>query len=211
MTKKLHKGSIELINNVLVSSRLQENLEEQVKNLFNLKLEYFFRDQLVIGLNESFDDNRIALAEYPRWKGNRVDVSICKKVDSKFELESMIEMKYQFSGDFNSFKNYDPIFKKELLPKIGTVDKSPEFFILVVADWSNFLEERKVFENRFLPSTNSFNQYQATESSTQKHGYWYDNIEDMFQTEEVESIQKGKVYTNVDHPIDFHYFIVKLK
>lgn len=195
---------IQQITSVFKSKIFQENLKEQANNLFNLKLEYFFRDQLVIGLNKEFNGLKVALAEYPRWQGKRVDVSICKKVESFYELETMIELKYQFSGDFHSFKEYNIIFERERKLKIETEKTGPNLFILIVADWSEVCSNRSILENKFIPAVNCFNQFQHTNS---KFGDWKQNVLSIFEGLKCTT---GLIQIDSQHNIDFHFHIVEL-
>lgn len=194
----------------LDSTVFKERLTVQSDNLFNLKLEYFFRDQLTISLNEKLGSEFKSLAEYPRDKGKRVDLSICKKNNSKFDLEKMIELKYQFSGDFDSMSKYEGVFEKDFnTKKISFIDKpGQDFFILIVADWSDKMKNRQDFEELFTTPVNGFNHFQQNEKKKIKQGEWKENVSALFRDKNVK-LTDGVIEISGTVPTKFHYYIAE--
>jgi hypothetical protein len=200
----------QVIRECLDSISFKERLTIQSKNLFNLKLEYFFRDQLAILLNEKLGSEFKSIAEYPRDKGKRVDLSICKKDKSKFDLEKMIELKYQYSGDFDSMSKYEGVFEKDFsTKKISFIDKpGPDFFILIVADWADKMKNRQDFEEQFTTPVNGFNHFQQNEKNKSKQGDWKGNVSALFRDKNVK-LTDGLIEINGIVPTKFHYYIAE--
>lgn len=198
------------IAQVLHTPSLIESLTIMSKNIFNLKLEYFFRDQLVIGLNEVLGGKFKVIPEYPRDKGKRVDLSICKLVEEKFKLDKMIEMKFQFSGDFHCFKDYEGVFTDDFLTKkISYLDqKGPDYFVLIVADWENEVADRASQDFRFDPPVNGLNHFQNNSKKQEKFGCWNENLNKLFGKYDM-NVSQGVIEVNGYVPTDYHYYIVE--
>lgn len=204
----------QIILKVFRSEKFLSELIQQTNFFFNLKLEYFFRDKLVIGLNEALLNDYIALAEYPRYKGSRVDVSICKRVNERFEVEDMIEMKYQFPRDLRPYeemdKGYKSVILSDLKPKILNLPFGPKYFILIVADWRDNIDERKAFENQFRTPINDLNKYQLIPEKMDDN--WQENVDNLFRGLEL-SLTKHiiEVKTRKIGTVNYHLFIGERK
>ena len=200
------------IAEVLHSPQFLEGLTVMSKNIFNLKLEYFFRDQLVIGLNKVLGENFRVIPEYPRDKGKRVDLSICKQVDDKYKLDKMIELKFQFSGDFNCFRDYEGVFIGDFLTKkISYLDnEGPDYFVLIVADWENALEARTQLDVQFDPPVNGLNHFQNSSKKQEKFEHWNHNLMTLFSKHKMD-VAKGVIDVNGYVPTNYYYYIVQRK
>lgn len=209
------------ISEVLQSSSLLKTLTTMSKNIFNLKLEYFFRDQLVIGLNEVLGEKFKVIPEYPRDKGKRVDLSICRqieeKLDKQFRLDKMIELKFQFSGDFHCFKafedktkGYENVFVQEMFTKkISDLDQEgPDYFVLIVADWENEVANRASQDLKFDPPVNGLNHFQNNIKKQEKFGCWNENLIKLFSKYDM-NVSQGVIEVNGYVPTDYHYYIVE--
>jgi len=202
----------EKILEVLKNESFIRKLEEHSSNLFNLKLEYFFRDNIVINLNKTISSH-IAVAEYPRRKGGKVDLSICRKSNDKLILESMIEIKYQFPKDLSRIDAYKKVVEFDLRDKVGINGfNGPDYFLLIVADWSANIAQRKRFESAFDIPINKMDQWQRIPKKLSPD-IWEQNVHDIFSDKSVfENYSELKLKVNgALHDVTYNIYLGNCK
>lgn len=196
------------ILSILNNESFINDLEKYSCNLFNLKLESFFRDNIVIQLNKTLLSH-IAVAEYPRRNNGKVDLSICRKSDNKFVLESMVEIKYQFPKDLANLKAYKEVVERDLRDKVGVNGfDGPNYFLLIVADWSENITDRRGFDRKFDIPVNSLDQWQKIPTKLSPD-IWKINALDIFSDKNLFENHSELILkvSGISHSINYHIYL----
>ncbi|MBP7735459.1 MAG: hypothetical protein KA369_05745 [Spirochaetes bacterium] len=136
INKVINKDNTDFTNGIKEINRL----------FFNLKQERHIRDLLVSLLDKELSNNNyLVISEYPRGKyGQAVDLSIItKNNDDNF----LIEIKYQYPGDFKNKMNIEKI-KNDIVKRKNAKYNKIKLFILIIQDWQ---DEKKQFEKYIVP------------------------------------------------------------
>lgn len=186
--------------NIIESPLLQERLELIARNYPNQKQELHIRNAMLEIFNECnspvYPDMK-AVAE-SRINGNKVDLCIVnrKELDNPFK----IELKFQFSKDFNRFKKYSSIIQKDFEAR------ESDAFVLIVAHWNIGLKAEFDKEWKITPN---LNQYIC--SKDQEQPEWQNNIRDLlksFQSSHLEIIDKQ---VEEPYPVNYTFYLLLRK
>ena len=134
-----------------------------------------------------------AIAEHPRIKGTRIDLSI---VDAEnIEKPFKIEFKYQFSKDCNNLKDYWKIINKDFEVRVS------DLFILIISDWD--IEEKKIFDKKWGINSN-LSRYVS------KKIEWKTNIVQSFHRfENTKFNECEKITIHKPNKTDYYFYILE--
>jgi len=125
---------VDRILQVIKSEIFRNRLASVNANYSNLKQENSIRNLILEIFNEDSSLNQFthrAFAEHPRYKGSRVDLSIVEKLNPSDPF--LVELKYQYSGDYNGMSQYEQVIQNDFQRTI--FNKQTDMFILIIADW----------------------------------------------------------------------------
>ncbi len=186
------------IVNIVESNCFKKRLEIININYSNVKQENLIRNVFLELLNKQFEEETLnlkAFIEHPRNKLAKVDLSIID--ESPLKKPYLIEFKFQYTNDFQSFLNYKVWIEKDFQREIN--DSKTDLFILIIACWDK--ERKKAFDDKWRITSN-LNRYLCSEN------IWKENVlihfKDYIDTELIDHA----IYIDQPFQTTYNFFIL---
>lgn len=185
------------LRDIIESPLLHERLKVIARNYPNLKQELHIRNAILEIFNECnapVNPHMKAVAEH-RVNGNRVDLCILNK--NELQEPFKVELKFQFSADFNRFEKYRPIIESDL------EKRESDAFILIVANWKK--QAKADFDQKWK-LTPSLNKYICNDDS--KDPLWKTNLERHLNSFDRTTVELFELETEDPYPVTYSFYLL---
>jgi len=185
------------VRDILESPLLHERLKIIARNYPNLKQELHIRNTILEIFNECnapVNPHMKAVAEH-RINGNRVDLCFINReaLQDPFKLE----LKFQFSRDFNRFEKYRSIIESDL-EKRGS-----DAIILIVANWKK--TDKAAFDEKWKLTPN-LNKYICNDDS--EDPLWKTNVEHHLNSFDRTSVELIELEVEEPYPVTYRFYLL---
>lgn len=185
------------IRDIIESDLLMERLEIIARNYPNLKQELHIRNAILEIFNECnapFNPNIKAVAEH-RINGNRVDLCFINNENLKEPFK--MELKFQFSRDFNRFEHYRSIIERDL------EKRESDAFLLIVANWE---KGTKAAYDRKWELTPNLNKYIC--SDTSENPLWRTTLEKQLNSFDRTTVELITIKVDEPYPVNYSFYLL---
>lgn len=185
------------LRDIIESKLLKERLEIIARNYPNLKQEHHIRNAILEIFNECnapVNPNIKAVAEH-RIEGNRVD--LCFLNEQKLQDPFKVELKFQFSRDFNRFEKYRPVVESDL------EKRRSDAFILVIANWEK--GSKANFDKKWKLTPN-LNKYICSDNSVEP--LWKTNLEQHLNSFDRTTVELIEIKVNEPYCINYNFYLL---
>lgn len=185
------------LRDIIESPLLHERLKIIARNFPNLKQELHIRNtilEIFNECNEPINPHMKAVAEH-RINGNRVDLCFINR--KALQDPYKVEMKFQFSRDFNRFEKFRSIIERDL-EKRGS-----EAFILIVANW---IKPAKAAFDEQWKLTPRLNKYICSDES--EVPLWRTNLEHHLNSFDRTSVELIELEVEEPYPVTYSFYLL---
>lgn len=185
------------LRDIIESPLLHERLKVIARNYPNLKQELHIRNAILEIFNECnapVNPYMKAVAEH-RVNGNRVDLCFIDQKDLQKPFK--VELKFQFSADFNRFEKYRTIIESDL------EKRESDAFILIVANWEK--QAKANFDQKWKLTPN-LNKYICSDDSEEP--LWKTNLERHLNSFARTTVELIELETEDPYPVTYSFYLL---